>query len=111
MAATLTRIREAAPRTGWRHGPAGALRTVLLLALLLCGALQAHAVGSPNSDLAFNAADLDFILEQIGYAEEHIALWESIGSHETDTWLRSIQMKMSWRIFTDGFESGDTSAW
>ncbi len=38
-------------------------------------------------------------------------VWQSRGSFDTDTDLNSIQRMPVELIFTDGFESGDTSAW
>jgi len=41
-----------------------------------------------------------------------VVVWESLGSYGTDTSMRSIQgQRYIGPIFTDGFESGDTSAW
>ncbi len=42
-----------------------------------------------------------------------LVVWESEGSSGTDTDRESIQWRMSplVTLFSDGFESGDTSAW
>ena len=37
--------------------------------------------------------------------------WQSLGSFGSDVFLESIQARLIGPIFTDGFESGDTSAW
>ncbi len=49
---------------------------VLLSVSVLCGSASANHIpghpGSPNGDLAFQRQDLDFILRQIKFAEDHV---------------------------------------
>ncbi len=42
---------------------------------------------------------------------DYLAVWHSDGSNGTDNFGFSIQRNSTISIFTDGFESGDTTAW